>query len=230
MSGVDLTVSAPDAAEAVAPSPIPDAPKATEALKAMPPQHPFIELMARYRAIWRAAWKRRYELAGPARLADEAAFLPAALSLQATPPHPAPRRVMWVVMGLFVIALVWACLGQLDIVAVAPGRIVVSEGTKLVQPLEASVVKAIHVKNGDKVEAGQLLIELDPTTARADNSRVSQERDAALSELWRTQALLTALAGSGAPVLPKTANGADASQRALIQAQLSAEWQDVQAQ
>jgi hemolysin D len=38
------------------------------------------------------AWAHRAELAGPARLADELAFLPAALSLQETPVHPAPRR------------------------------------------------------------------------------------------------------------------------------------------
>lgn len=188
------------------------------------PSHPFRELMSRYRAIWQAAWAQRHELAGPARLADEAAFLPAALSLQATPPHPAPRRVMWAVMALFLIVLTWACFGQLDIVAVAPGRIVVSEGTKLLQPLEASVVKAIHVKNGDKVKAGQLLIELDPTSARADNSRVTQERDAAMSELWRAQALLSAMEGRGSPSL------AEAAASEQIKAQLQAEWLDIQAQ
>jgi hemolysin D len=202
------------------------------------PRHPLIELLVRYRFIWQAAWEQRHQLAGPARLADEAAFLPAALSLQTTPPHPAPRRVMWAVMSLFLIALGWAYFGQLDIVAVAPGRIVVSEGTKLVQPLEASVVKAIHVRDGDKVKAGDLLIELDPTTARADNSRVMQERNAALSELWRTQVLLATLINRGAekrdalrkPLLHKDAADMDASTRAAMQAQLDAEWEDILAQ
>ena len=54
--------------------------------------HPVIELLARYRAIFGAAWAARHELAGPKRLTDEAAFLPAALSLQEAPAHPAPRR------------------------------------------------------------------------------------------------------------------------------------------
>jgi hemolysin D len=48
-------------------------------------------LMARYRDVWHAAWAARHELAGPKRLATEYAFLPAALSVQETPPHPAPR-------------------------------------------------------------------------------------------------------------------------------------------
>jgi hemolysin D len=53
----------------------------------------------------------RHELAGPKLQAEEAAFLPAALSLQATPVHPAPRRAALAICALFVIALAWACLG-----------------------------------------------------------------------------------------------------------------------
>ena len=53
-------------------------------------RHPAYDLLCRYRAILGAAWTRRAELAGPKRLADEAAFLPAALSLQDT---PVPTRV-----------------------------------------------------------------------------------------------------------------------------------------
>jgi hemolysin D len=193
-------------------------------------RHPFIELMSRYKAIFQAVWTHRHELAGPARLADEAAFLPAALSMQATPPHPSPRRAMWAIMALFAIALGWACFGKVDIVAVAPGRIVVSDGTKLLQPLEASVVKAIHVQDGDKVKAGQVLIELDPTSARADNSRVTQERGSALSEAWRTQALLEALVSGKTPTLPPEANTGEATLVAQVKAQLQAEWQDILAQ
>ena len=53
------------------------------------------------------------------------------------------------VCALFVIALIWAIVGQVDIVAVAQGRIVVGDSTKTLQPLEASVVKRVLVKNGD---------------------------------------------------------------------------------
>lgn len=188
--------------------------------------HPVIDLLQRYKAVFSIAWERRHELAGPARLADEVAFLPAALSLQEAPPHPAPRRAIWAIVALFTLALIWSCVGQVDIVAVAPGRIVVSEGTKLIQPLEASVVKAIHVQDGDKVKAGQTLIELDPTEAKADNSRITQERMAALSELWRTQALLQALQHQRAPELPAQAKQQDGA----IEDQLQAEWGNIAAQ
>lgn len=206
-------------------------------------RHPVLGLLAHYREVFRAAWQHRHELAGPARLADEAAFLPAAMSLQATPPHPAPRRALWVIMALFTIAVLWACLGKVDIVAVAPGRIVVSDGTKLIQPLEGSVVKAIHVKNGDQVRAGQTLVELDATMAQADHRRVGEERSAAVSEALRTQALLEAWRRSFRLKTPELQMGVDSladgavlidllndTDRRLAESQLLAEWQDTQAQ
>ena len=177
-------------------------------------RHPAVELLARYRAILAAAWAARHELAGPKRLADEAAFLPAALSLQETPVHPAPRRAMWAIMALFGLALAWACIGEVDIVAVAPGRIIVSDRTKVVQPLEAGVIKAIKVKDGDHVQAGQVLIELDPTTATADRESVGQQLKAAQAEAVRTKALLAALQRG-------MAGGGDAQQQA--------EWGDITA-
>ncbi len=209
--------------------------------------HPLWALMSRYAAVFAAAWQARHELAGPRRLADERAFLPAALSLQDTPPHPAPRRTALAVCALFAAAVAWACLGRLDVVAVAPGRIVVSERSKTVQPLEAAVVRAIHVRDGDRVAAGQLLIELDPTTVLADGGRVVEARRAAYSEQLRAQALLDALADAplaaeaGPPRLSKASGlprlsadepveGWRADDAARAEAQLQAEWQEHLAQ
>ncbi|MEW6707195.1 MAG: biotin/lipoyl-binding protein [Pseudomonadota bacterium] len=183
-------------------------------------RHPIIELLARYKAVFKAAWEVRHELAGPKRLADEAAFLPAALSLQETPVHPAPRRAMWIILALFAIALAWSILGQVDVVAVAHGRIVVADNTKLIQPLETAVVKAIKVRDGDRVTQGQVLVELDATGAGADRRSVQEQLEAARSEFQRSEALLTAL-NTGKPPRP---NGS-----APTQALLRAEWADIQA-
>jgi hemolysin D len=183
-------------------------------------RHPAIELLARYHAVFGASWAARRELAGPKRLADEAAFLPAALEIQETPVHPSPRRAMWAIMALFCIALTWSIVGQVDIVAVAQGRIVVSDGTKVVQPLDASVVKAIRVKDGDHVSAGQVLIELDPTSANADHQNVQEQSRGAQNDKERAQALLLALSSGTAP-----ARTADAA----LNASLQSEWADIQA-
>lgn len=202
-------------------------------------RHPLIELLARYRSIFGAAWRVRAELAGPPRMADEAAFLPAALSLQETPVHPAPRRLAYVLMALFLLAVCWAIFGQVDIVAVAPGRIVVSERTKLIQPLERSVVKRVLVKDGDHVQAGQPLVELDATSATADKATIGDQLKANQSEVLRARTLLVALQshtkssstldslrGSFASTVPASWS---AGERSAAQAQLLAEWSDITA-
>ena len=209
-------------------------------------RHPTLELLARYKAIVIMAWTHRVELAGPKRLADEIAFLPAALSLQETPVHPAPRRFAFAIMVLFAIALVWSIVGQVDIVAVAPGRIIVSDRTKVIQPLEASVVRKVLVKDGDRVQAGQVLVELDPTIATADKAAVQEQLTAAASEVMRTAVLLRMLSNQkrATPVLrgleadlpsdlySKTAAKGiiwSSAEQAAAQVQLLSEWQDINA-
>lgn len=193
------------------------------------PRHPAFDLLARYRAIFKAAWDARAELAGPRRLADEAAFLPAALSLQETPVHPAPRRAMAVIIALFVAALAWAILGQVDVVAVAPGRIVVSDRTKVIQPLEAAVIRAILVQDGDRVAAGQVLVELDPTMATADRRSVDEQAQAARDDAERARALLQALNSGQPPPARAGAGPAQADAQFPTQAQLQSEWADIAA-
>ena len=163
-------------------------------------------------------------MVGPNRLADQTAFLPAALSLQETPLHPAPRRTAWVLCALFLIALLWSIFGKIDIVAVAHGRIIVSERSKTVQPLEAGVIRQVHVKDGDHVVAGQVLIELDPTNASADSASVGEQLAAAQSESIRTTALLEALRQNKTPTL----SNAKAVPLTVAQ-QLQTEWQDITA-
>jgi len=196
--------------------------------------HPLRELARRYGAVFAMVWQHRHELAGPARHADEAAFLPAALSLQETPVHPAPRRFALAICALFVTALAWACLGHVDIVAVAPGRIVVSQRTKTLQPLETSVVRQVRVKNGDAVSAGQVLVELDATNALADGATLAEQWRAAASDERHSAALLEALRLNRAPDSTLPAAGADGSSDEPVdtpfeRGQLQAEWADVSA-
>ena len=181
------------------------------------------ELFARYRAVLGAAWSARDRLAGPRRLSEEAAFLPAALSLQETPVHPSPRRAAYVICALFLSAIIWAVLGRIDIVTVAPGRIVVSDHTKTVQPLDSGVIRRVWVKNGDRVTAGQLLIELDATNAQADSASLQEQLDVATSEERRTGALIRALESHRAPLLPLS----PPADRADDTARLHTEWADI---
>jgi hemolysin D len=197
----------------------------------MNPNH----VLLRYQSVFGAAWRHRKALDRPRRLADEAAFLPAALSLQDTPLHPAPRRLAWGLMILLVLTLSWSYFGEVDMVSVAPGRIIVSDRTKVIQPLETSVVKAVLVKDGDRVQAGQVLVELDPTMATADKLNVQEQLDSVVSEEQRTASMLKALGAAAAgpdridaaPVRPDAAPLRPEPVAGTAQAQLWSEWQDI---
>ncbi len=133
----------------------------------------------------------------------EHAFLPAAIEIEETPPNPLARKTLWLLCGLFLLAVVWACLGEVDIVAVAPGKVIVSDRTKLIQPTELGVVRAIHVRDGSIVKAGDVLIELDATSAEADAVRVEGEHNAAEREAARYRSFLSYL-DNGKQHLAKT--------------------------
>jgi hemolysin D len=108
-------------------------------------------------------------------------FLPAALEILETPASPIGRTIAGSIILFFSIAIAWATFGHVDIVATASGKIVPTGRTKTIQPLETGIVSAIHVRDGDKVTAGQALIELDRTVTQAERKRV--EQDLFLSQL-----------------------------------------------
>lgn len=106
---------------------------------------------------------------------EELSFLPAALEIQETPPSPIGRAIIWSIVSLFSIAILWSLVGRIDIVAVAPGKIIPSDRVKVVQPLEIGVVQAIHVTEGKQVAAGEALITLDTTQTESDRTRLGNE-------------------------------------------------------
>ncbi|MBB5018373.1 hemolysin D [Chitinivorax tropicus] len=164
------------------------------------------DLARRYAQVWQAAWQNRHHMAPPARTTHELAFLPAHLELQETPVHPAPRLAMRLIILLLVIVLAWATLGKLDIVAVAPGKVVPNDRVKVVQPLDTGVIKAIHVRDGQTVKAGQILIELDATATGADLTKADEARLTASLTTARVDALMQALAKGGDLVWPAPVN------------------------
>jgi len=95
-------------------------------------------------------------------------FSPPLLRLQDTPPNPLGRAVLTTLLILLVALMLWALLGKLDIVAVADGKLVPQSYLKIVQPSESGIVKAILVKEGEEVKAGQVLMRMDTLATDAD--------------------------------------------------------------
>lgn len=194
----------------------------------MPMRHALADLCRRYARIFRHAWSRRKEMDSPDLHLHEAQFLPAALALRDTPVHPAPRTALWLIMTFALIALLWAVFGRVDVVATAAGKIIPNDRTKVIQPVETAVVKTIHVRDGQQVQPGQVLIELDATTTAADSERLRSESLTARLEAGRAQALLIALANGAAPQLKPLA-GADAARMLAEQSLAAGEYQEYQA-
>ncbi|QHE88058.1 HlyD family type I secretion periplasmic adaptor subunit [Hydrogenophaga sp. BPS33] len=182
------------------------------------------DLLRRYRHAWRQAWRARADHRTPPRQGYEVAFMPAALSLQDAPVSPAPRVAMWLLIGFLLLTLLWAVFGRIDVVATAQGKIVPSDRTKTVQSFETASIQAIHVTDGQHVKAGDLLIELDATTAQADTDRLQGERGAAELQVARGQALLAALGTGGRePVMQRPA-GVDGARHLEAQRLLSGQY------
>src|SRR5439155_3776729 len=70
------------------------------------------------------------------------------------------------------------------------GKIIPSGRSKVIQPFETGVVRAIHVHDGDTVKLGQLLIELDPTMNAAEREHLQSDLIAAQLDVARLRAAL----------------------------------------
>jgi len=120
-----------------------------------------------------------------------------------------------VAFGFFVVFLGWAAFAPLDAAAFANGQLQVSGQRQSVQHREGGIVSAIRVKEGQKVSAGDVLIELDGGEVRAqDNAMASQ-----MVNLMLQRARLEA-EQAGAPVVawPATFPGVEAPAELITQA------------
>jgi len=171
------------------------------------------DLFGRYASVWRGVWAIREQLERPSRDADQLAFLPAELELVETPVHPAPRWAMRILVLLTMAALLIGIFGRLDIVVSASGQFIPDARVKVIQPAITGVVREIHVRDGERVEAGQLLMKLDTTQAAADADKAhSAKLDAELAAA-RANALLSAQHDNRMPVVPPVDGASDSRMR-----------------
>jgi multidrug efflux pump subunit AcrA (membrane-fusion protein) len=180
-------------------------------------------LLARYLRVLRASWAARGQLATRPRTPLERQFLPAALEILETPAPALPRAVVWTIVLALAFSIAWATIGRIDEVAVAAGKVIAADKTKIIQPAETGVVKRILVADGQRVKAGQVLIELEAaaTATAADTARTREALMAARLEAARYDALAHAARGiATAPSLaaPKGATRTliDAETRAMV--------------
>jgi hemolysin D len=181
--------------------------------------------LSRHWTTWKAAWRAEKGPGtfGPGFLTPSSGrateFLPAVLEIQQAPPSPIGRAIVWTIISVCISGMLWATIGQIDIIATAQGKIIASGYSKVIQPSESGVIASIHVIDGAVVRRGDVLIELDPTQNRADHDRASNEYRAAKVDAARLRALI-----AGRSTLDEPAEGHSqylALQQQLLRDQLS---------
>lgn len=155
--------------------------------------------MGRYWDIVKESYRHEKERAASRVEVDEKDFLPAALEILERPASPLGRFTIWVICVFFALALAWSIVGKVDVVAVAQGKITPIGQTKTIQSFEHGVIQSIFVRDGLKVEKGQVLLELDSTMNGADIARLKRELRDANIVIERDQWLITAFDSAASP-------------------------------
>jgi HlyD family secretion protein len=102
-----------------------------------------------------------------------AEFQSDAVELEERVPPRIARLTLYGVTALIGAAVLWASISRIDEVVIAPGKLITTQPTIVVQPLETSIIRTIDVSTGDVVSAGQTLATLDATFSQSD---VDQQR------------------------------------------------------
>ena len=155
------------------------------------------------RAATPAALRALARLKTPGAHLSDREFLAPALEILETPPSPVHVAFLWTICAFVLVALVWAYFGRVDIVAAAQGKFQPTGRVKVVEPLETGRVADIRVANGSVVKAGDILVELDRSTAEADVEGARAELSSARAEILRREAALVAAEAHRVDLPPK---------------------------
>ncbi len=115
-------------------------------------------------------------------------FEPDALEIKNERLPLAIRLCVWMPAAIVLIAIIWACLSEVDVVIQGNGKLVTDVPTIVMKPLERSVIKDINVKIGEVVQKDQILITFDPAINTAEAERLKNEKMALSAQLERLRA------------------------------------------
>jgi hemolysin D len=108
-------------------------------------------------------------------------FKPILAEIEERPVNPIGIIFLWTIISLMVLVVLGLIFLKIDVVVSARGKIIPLGDVKIVQPLETGVIIKIHVKEGDYVKKGTVLLEIDPSIDQADLE--GKERNLKYSQL-----------------------------------------------
>ncbi|MEN6375145.1 MAG: HlyD family efflux transporter periplasmic adaptor subunit [Smithella sp.] len=95
-------------------------------------------------------------------------FKPIIAEIEERPVNPLGMYFLWTIIALMVVTVLGLIFVKIDVVVSARGKVIPKGDVKVVQPLETGVITKIHVKEGDYVQKGAILLEIDPSVDTAD--------------------------------------------------------------
>lgn len=105
------------------------------------------------------------------------------------PPRSA-LALMVVIAALIAVFLAWAYHAKVDEVTRGEGQVIPSSKTQMVQTLESGILKEIHVKIGEQVKRGQLLLRIDDTGVASSLGEQKAKEISLLAQIHRLRAEL----------------------------------------
>ena len=131
---------------------------------------------------------------------DDQEFLPAALEILERPPSPVGWGMMYFIVVIALVALLWSWFSWTDIVAVGSGKIQPAGRVKTVQVVETGRVKQIFVTNGQRVKAGDPVVEVEPDDALADRGALANMAFTSRAEIIRRNRSIEIVNRGGGPL------------------------------
>ncbi|MQQ09775.1 HlyD family efflux transporter periplasmic adaptor subunit [Epibacterium sp. SM1979] len=128
-------------------------------------------------------------------------------------------RIIYLAAGAVLVFLIWAAFAWIDEIVRADGEVVSSSRSQIIQNLEGGILAELYVRQGDTVEAGQVLAKLQATRFQTTADDLQDQIDALAIKQYRLEAEASgAFEFDVSPELAQRSPDILASERALLRA------------
>lgn len=137
---------------------------------------------------------------------DKHEFTPLLVEIEQRPTSPLGRGLFYTLISFLVFGLAWLFFAKIDIVVSARGKVIPEGEIKTLQPIDTGAISAIHVKEGQSVKKGDILMEIDPSVSETDLTSKQKNLSLLELEIMRLNALI-----NDKPFLPPTTMADDST-------------------